>query len=253
MEKMNEAKASLIKKVLANEDVIEAVMGALEDLDGGFVPFGLTDEDKTKLMAVVFDQAKDVKFDCCDTDDVKKVKAKYAAKGYSVLYTLDNDDSTAFAFVKRAQIKEATIAERARVREGIISSKDGDKTFDQLYGAAGVQSDEADEEWAQAFSHCFESTSTNRGKTRLQEGRAKRLGESDGRGDTREAEDYARVESRILDIIDDLQEDHPRETSLQYERDTVKEMWNEFFLEGSWSGFVKYLEESNSRLIDNVL
>ena len=58
---------------------------------------------------------------------------------------------------------------KARVREGIISSKDGDKTFDQLYGANGVQPDDVDEEWAQAFSHCFESANGTTGK-RLREG-----------------------------------------------------------------------------------
>ena len=43
-----------------------------------------------------------------------------------------------------------------RIKEGIVSNKDGEKTFDQVY-ANGIDLDEQDEMFAKQFSHCFES------------------------------------------------------------------------------------------------
>lgn len=69
------------------------------------------------------------------------------------------------------------------------------------------------------------------------------------RVDTREEDDYARVEHRILDIIDGIQDGaYP-----EYKNSTVKEIWGEIFLEGTWAKFCAYLKAKNSPLLDNVL
>ena len=147
--KIDEASASLAKKVLADGDVIDAVLDYVEESSPAFVPFGLTDANKKALVSAIFGGAK-VAFDTCDTEDAKKVKAKWAAKGYKVLYTLDNMDSTAFGFVANP------VKESVSLREGIVSNKDGDKTFDQLY-ANGIDLDEQDTEWSSCFGALFES------------------------------------------------------------------------------------------------
>ena len=53
-----------------------------------------------------------------------------------------------------------------RVREGIVSNKNGEKTFEELYGNS-IETDEEDDINANMYAHCFESIS-NKGK-RLKE------------------------------------------------------------------------------------
>ena len=55
---------------------------------------------------------------------------------------------------------------KKRVREGIVSNKNGEKTFEELYGDS-IETDEEDDINANMYAHCFESIS-NKGK-RLKE------------------------------------------------------------------------------------
>ena len=55
-----------------------------------------------------------------------------------------------------------------RIKEGIVSNKDGEKTFDQVY-ANGIDLDEQDEMFAKQFSHCFESARGKNESPRLTE------------------------------------------------------------------------------------
>lgn len=55
---------------------------------------------------------------------------------------------------------------KKRVREGIVSNKNGEKTFEEVYGDS-IETDEEDDINANMYAHCFESIS-NKGK-RLKE------------------------------------------------------------------------------------
>lgn len=54
------------------------------------------------------------------------------------------------------------------LHEGIVSTKDGEKTFDELYGKDGIETDHEDGQFAVQFAHCFEATNAT-AKARLRE------------------------------------------------------------------------------------
>ena len=60
-----------------------------------------------------------------------------------------------------------------RVQEGIISTKNGDKTFEEIYGN-GMETTADDEVNASRYSQCFESIARGAGAKRLQEAEAKK-------------------------------------------------------------------------------
>ena len=71
-----------------------------------------------------------------------------------------------------AKIKKITEAkdrkDLKRVREGIVSNKNGDKTFEELYGSS-IETDEDDDINANMYAHCFESIANKSAKRRILE------------------------------------------------------------------------------------
>jgi len=57
---------------------------------------------------------------------------------------------------------------RLRIKEGIISSENGDKSFDEIYGN-GIETTPEDDINSSRYAHCFESVSIKSGKTKLNE------------------------------------------------------------------------------------
>ena len=65
-------------------------------------------------------------------------------------------------------VKELRATGGKPLHEGIVSTKDGEKTFDELYGKDGIETDHEDGQFAVQFAHCFEATNAT-AKARLKE------------------------------------------------------------------------------------
>lgn len=65
-------------------------------------------------------------------------------------------------------VKELRATGGKPLHEGIVSTKDGEKTFDELYGKDGIETDHEDGQFAVQFAHCFEATNAT-AKARLRE------------------------------------------------------------------------------------
>ena len=79
------------------------------------------------------------------------------------ILTGDLDD---FAKIKR--ITEAKDRkDLKRVREGIVSNKNGEKTFEELYGSS-IETEDEDNVNANMYAHCFESIA-NKSSNRIRE------------------------------------------------------------------------------------
>ena len=72
----------------------------------------------------------------------------------------------------------------------------------------------------------------------------------------RDIDDYTRMETRILEILDDLSSGERRPTTdlgKKYENASIKGMWIDLHIDGSWKGFVDFLKQKQSRVCDFIL
>lgn len=119
------------------------------------------DEDGFAKLAKGFSLSKDRLHDKCDLSWTMKDGHKAWIFTDDVLSNLNK---------KRISVMESKGQDmkRRRIREGIISTKDGEKTFDELYGT-GIATDDSDFENARMFAHCFEAIATKAVAPRLRE------------------------------------------------------------------------------------
>lgn len=106
------------------------------------------DEAGFAKLAKGFGLSKDRLHDKCDLSWTMKDGHKAWIFTDDVLSSLNK---------KRISVMESKGQDmKRRIREGIISTKDGEKTFDELYGT-GIATDDSDFENARMFAHCFEA------------------------------------------------------------------------------------------------
>lgn len=66
---------SLIKKLLKDDDVIDAIMGALEQEEPNFIHLPLSEDDKIKLVEMIFSNKYTFKFISGEEDDSRFSKS----------------------------------------------------------------------------------------------------------------------------------------------------------------------------------
>lgn len=164
------------------------------------------DEDGFAKLANSFGLSKDRLHDKCDISWTMKNGHK------AWIFT---DDALSALNKRRISVMESKGPNmKRRIREGIVSTKDGDKTFDQLYGA-GIDTDESDSENAQMFAHCFEAIAAKTRAPRLREHEELVLPAS-----IRSAIDQFRQERDEDDWEAEQLLSTPRPRSLEYQRES---------------------------------
>ena len=99
-------------------------------------------------------------------DKYSEISRKFNEPFVKELKSILTGDLDDFAKIKR--ITEAKDRkDLKRVREGIVSNKNGEKTFEEVYGDS-IETDEEDDINANMYAHCFESIA-NKSSNRIRE------------------------------------------------------------------------------------